>query len=271
MSRTRLLSICRLIAKKLGINIRQNPEPQQQEPPLSIREKRQQLVKDIADRNKGLIPASTPLLLTSRSDLTAPPNNPSLKRYKITYRSYEGEVTERIIRPVHFFTFQNARYLYAYCELRQGFRDFKLDRLLGNTLIDLDTGKTITSHALPLPTSSRPAPPAVPAPNCKRYKINYRPLGGEPAERVVRPVNIFKGDHYFQMFAYCELRQDYRQFNLIRLIGAVIDMETGRMVDINALPFIALHKGPRGGVYFFDKKGKKRRFNDAALDRFKPY
>ena len=54
----------------------------------------------------------------------------------LSYRSETGEVTERIVWPVILGYAETSRLLVAWCELRQGFRHFRSDRILTVTIRD---------------------------------------------------------------------------------------------------------------------------------------
>lgn len=51
------------------------------------------------------------------------------KTVKILYHDRGGEITERNVRPHAFVLKDMMWYLYAYCELRKGFRTFKISRI----------------------------------------------------------------------------------------------------------------------------------------------
>ena len=54
----------------------------------------------------------------------------------LVYRDKEGEVSERIVWPVAIAYFDAARILIAWCELREGFRDFRADRVVSAEFLD---------------------------------------------------------------------------------------------------------------------------------------
>ena len=54
----------------------------------------------------------------------------------LVYRDKEGEVSERIVWPVAIAYFDAARILVAWCELREGFRDFRADRVVSAEFLD---------------------------------------------------------------------------------------------------------------------------------------
>jgi predicted DNA-binding transcriptional regulator YafY/glutathione S-transferase len=61
----------------------------------------------------------------------------SERKLSITYRDEKGARTERVIWPVTLGFFESTRVLAAWCELRQGFRHFRLDRIEAGTILDL--------------------------------------------------------------------------------------------------------------------------------------
>ena len=54
----------------------------------------------------------------------------------LVYRDKDGEVSERIVWPVAIAYFDAARILIAWCELREGFRDFRADRVVSAEFLD---------------------------------------------------------------------------------------------------------------------------------------
>ena len=73
------------------------------------------------------------------------------KKLKISYHDRNGDVSERIIQP-HVIVFkQGLWYVFAYCELREDFRFFKIGRIESATLLpDSFTRKDLTEADLPL-------------------------------------------------------------------------------------------------------------------------
>lgn len=56
---------------------------------------------------------------------------------KILYRSPDGNLTERIIEPFAFYNNADHKWvLAAYCRLRDGFRSFRLDRIMKTELLE---------------------------------------------------------------------------------------------------------------------------------------
>jgi predicted DNA-binding transcriptional regulator YafY len=54
----------------------------------------------------------------------------------LVYRDKNDEVSERIVWPVAIAYFDAARILVAWCELREGFRDFRADRVVEARFLD---------------------------------------------------------------------------------------------------------------------------------------
>lgn len=52
------------------------------------------------------------------------------RKLAIAYRDGKGEVSRRVIWPLALTFFDSARVLVAWCELRQGFRHFRTDRVM---------------------------------------------------------------------------------------------------------------------------------------------
>ena len=52
------------------------------------------------------------------------------RKLALVYRDKNDEVSERIVWPVAIAYFDAARILVAWCELRAGFRDFRIDRVI---------------------------------------------------------------------------------------------------------------------------------------------
>ncbi len=66
---------------------------------------------------------------------------------QLDYSDTGGVRTNRVVRPLGLFFWGNKWTLTAWCELREDFRDFRLDRIQGMTMLDqqfdLEPGKTI--------------------------------------------------------------------------------------------------------------------------------
>jgi predicted DNA-binding transcriptional regulator YafY len=58
------------------------------------------------------------------------------RKLRFTYASAEGVTTERIVRPLGVFFWGRTWTLAAWCELRNDFRNFRLDRASGTTVLD---------------------------------------------------------------------------------------------------------------------------------------
>ena len=69
------------------------------------------------------------------------------RRMRLTYASERGEETERTVRPLGVFFWGRTWTLAAWCELRSGFRNFRLDRLVGEPALqdhfDDEPGRTL--------------------------------------------------------------------------------------------------------------------------------
>ncbi len=55
---------------------------------------------------------------------------------EITYMDKEGKQTDRTVYPCNFVYKDNIWYVYAWCDMRQDFRFFKLNRIVGISLTD---------------------------------------------------------------------------------------------------------------------------------------
>jgi predicted DNA-binding transcriptional regulator YafY len=53
------------------------------------------------------------------------------RRLKLEYRDFKDAATERVVWPTALAFFDSTRILAAWCELRQDFRHFRLDRIAG--------------------------------------------------------------------------------------------------------------------------------------------
>jgi predicted DNA-binding transcriptional regulator YafY len=58
------------------------------------------------------------------------------RKIRLTYRDEEGRRTHRTVRPVAIAYYVEATLVAAWCELRQGFRHFRADRVLAATILD---------------------------------------------------------------------------------------------------------------------------------------
>lgn len=61
-------------------------------------------------------------------------------KLRLRYRTQDGEESERDVCPVVLGYADNARVLIAWCELRQGFRHFRTDRIAQATLLERPIG-----------------------------------------------------------------------------------------------------------------------------------
>ena len=62
------------------------------------------------------------------------------RKLRLRYRSEAGEETERIVWPVILGYAETSRLLVAWCELRQGFRQFRTDRMVEAETLDETVG-----------------------------------------------------------------------------------------------------------------------------------
>jgi predicted DNA-binding transcriptional regulator YafY len=69
------------------------------------------------------------------------------RKLRFTYESAKGDGTERIVRPLGIFFWGRTWTLAAWCELREDFRNFRLDRVGGSTMLERtfeeEPGKTL--------------------------------------------------------------------------------------------------------------------------------
>jgi predicted DNA-binding transcriptional regulator YafY len=84
---------------------------------------------------------SADALLVTREALTG------RRKLRFTYTSAGGDGTERTVRPLDVFFWGRTWTLAAWCELRNDFRNFRLDRVTGVTLLtekfDDEPGRTL--------------------------------------------------------------------------------------------------------------------------------
>jgi predicted DNA-binding transcriptional regulator YafY len=69
------------------------------------------------------------------------------RKVYMRYHGYEADETERVVRPLGLFFWGYGWALVGWCELREGFRQFRLDRVveqrvLGETFVE-EPGKTL--------------------------------------------------------------------------------------------------------------------------------
>ena len=62
------------------------------------------------------------------------------RKLRLRYRSEAGEETERTVWPVILGYAETSRLLVAWCELRQGFRHFRTDRMIEAKMLDETVG-----------------------------------------------------------------------------------------------------------------------------------
>jgi predicted DNA-binding transcriptional regulator YafY len=58
------------------------------------------------------------------------------RKLRLCYRAESGQPSERVVRPLGAFFWGRSWTLSAFCELRQDFRTFRLDRVQDCTLLD---------------------------------------------------------------------------------------------------------------------------------------
>lgn len=73
-------------------------------------------------------PAGKPLVLADLREAIR-----DRRRLRLDYRDVHGAATERVVWPVALAFFESTRILAAWCELRDDFRHFRLDRIQGWT------------------------------------------------------------------------------------------------------------------------------------------
>ncbi|TMV50539.1 WYL domain-containing protein, partial [Thioclava sp. BHET1] len=62
------------------------------------------------------------------------------RKLRLSYRAESGAETERVIWPVILGISETTRILIAWCELREDFRHFRLDRILTMEVTDAPHG-----------------------------------------------------------------------------------------------------------------------------------
>jgi predicted DNA-binding transcriptional regulator YafY len=69
------------------------------------------------------------------------------RKLAVSYANADGVVTNRTVRPLGIFFWGRTWTLAAWCELREGFRNFRLDRVTASTVLDEafedEDGKTL--------------------------------------------------------------------------------------------------------------------------------
>ena len=58
------------------------------------------------------------------------------RKLALSYAKADGAATQRTVRPLGIFFWGRTWTLAAWCELRQDFRNFRLDRIAASTLLD---------------------------------------------------------------------------------------------------------------------------------------
>jgi predicted DNA-binding transcriptional regulator YafY len=84
----------------------------------------------------------------------------SERKLTIAYRDAGGMLSERVIWPFALGFFDQVRVVVAWCELRQGFRHFRADRIAGLTTLDLRYPRRRTALLKAWRESEGIAPPA---------------------------------------------------------------------------------------------------------------
>jgi predicted DNA-binding transcriptional regulator YafY len=69
------------------------------------------------------------------------------RKLELSYATADGAATKRIVRPLGIFFWGRTWTLAAWCELRQDFRNFRLDRIAASTMLD-ETFEDETGKAL---------------------------------------------------------------------------------------------------------------------------
>lgn len=62
------------------------------------------------------------------------------QKVRLTYNAEDGQTTDRVVSPVTLGYSETHRLLVGWCELRQGFRHFRCDRILSAELLDVPIG-----------------------------------------------------------------------------------------------------------------------------------
>ena len=58
------------------------------------------------------------------------------RKLELSYAKADGAATKRTVRPLGIFFWGRTWTLAAWCELRQDFRNFRLDRIAASTMLD---------------------------------------------------------------------------------------------------------------------------------------
>jgi predicted DNA-binding transcriptional regulator YafY len=69
----------------------------------------------------------------------------------------------------------------------------------------------------------------------RRLAFDYKDEGGQPSRRTVRPLGLYFWGQRWTLAAWCEMREDFRNFRLDRVAGAAIGArfpdEPGKRLD----------------------------------------
>ncbi|MCA0432138.1 MAG: YafY family transcriptional regulator [Proteobacteria bacterium] len=68
------------------------------------------------------------------------------RKLQITYGDGKGDVTQRTVLPVALFYYVEVVLLAAWCDLRNDFRHFRVDRIAGWRILDGDYGKEASAR-----------------------------------------------------------------------------------------------------------------------------
>lgn len=73
------------------------------------------------------------------------------RRVQLHYQDRKGAITDRAVRPLAFFGLTGAEVLIAWCEQREDFRVFRLDRILDLRVrrdrFEAKPGKTLADYS----------------------------------------------------------------------------------------------------------------------------
>lgn len=96
-------------------------------------------LEDLANYNK---PINFHVVNKKQTEIEVPENYLLIKdavesrsKLKISYKRFDGEISDRDITPINFIKLKNKIYLEAYCHLREERRNFKLSKILTHSLI----------------------------------------------------------------------------------------------------------------------------------------
>lgn len=125
-------------------------------------------VESVLPDRLRLPPATTgPFIFTGRETEDSAIHLPALRhalrerlRIRIVYRDAAGDYTTRLVRPLQLEFWGRVWTLAAFCEARQDFRTFRLDRIEGLTLTDTpyptEPGRELADY---MARRDRPPPP----------------------------------------------------------------------------------------------------------------